>query len=74
MYKGKPQTIHLDTFKRIKKYLEEQEKFIYKSKIFYDLRLSSYAIDIALNELESEGILERNDANQVKLKKVENVS
>lgn len=69
--KGRQNTLYLDTYKRIKEFLKEQEGFIYKSEIYYKLKVSNNSINAAISELKSEGLVEFNDAKQIKLKKEE---
>ena len=67
--KGKQNTLYLDTYKRIKEFLKDQDKFIYKSEIYYNLKVSNNSINAAIAELDSEGILQINDAGQIKIRK-----
>ncbi len=68
--KGKVgQTLYLDTYKKIKEFLKQQEDFVYKSEIYYKLRVSNNSINVALAELESENLLEKDNQNKIKIKK-----
>lgn len=67
--KGKQTTLYLNTYKKIKEFLKEQEEFIYKSEIYYKLGVSNNSINAAIAELKNEGILEINDAGQIKIKR-----